>query len=85
MLVKILDADDHLVEKLKQVTGCVTASKAFVFASTAYICQLETSANQREKIARLEAEVHRLRSTINSARDAAALLLDRTAQTDMDI
>jgi len=83
MLVKILDADDDLVDRLKFVTGCATASKAFVFAATAYLGQLETGARQRDKIARLEARLAIAEQTIQRARSAAALLLEKTSQGDL--
>lgn len=83
MLVKITDFPDQLAEDLKSVTGQATASKAVLHAATKYSALLTDFNFQSLDVANLEQEVVRLRSIIEGARSAAALLLDRTAQGDL--
>ncbi|WP_347506596.1 hypothetical protein [Pseudomonas anguilliseptica] len=82
MLVKI-HADDDFIERLKDVTGERTGSKAVAAAYLAYMDQLNM-------IARLERENGQLRETvrvhqqvIRRARESAAALLDHVAQGDL--
>lgn len=83
MLVKITDFPDDLVDDLKAVTGQVTASKAVFHAATRYTGLLSEFNDLCLYIAQLEQEGARLRSIIEGARSAAALLLDQTAQESL--
>lgn len=85
MLVKILDADDQFVELLKSQTGTNTASKAYAHAAECYGMYLTANGLLELEIDTLRHKVARLESVIEGARSAAALLLDRTSQTDLDL
>lgn len=85
MLVKILDADPDFVKTLKAQTRQNTASKAYAYAASRYqVLRVEID-DQRYLIEALEADVARLKQVIEGARSAAAQLLDRTSQAEMDV
>lgn len=83
MLIKITDADERFVEKLKTATGTATGSKAYVKAAADYDYLVKTVAWQKGEIARLEDMIRRRDQTIEGARSAAALLLEKTSQGDL--
>ena len=85
MLVKILDADPEFVQTLKSQTGANTASKAYAHAAECYGMYVNANALAVLEIDRLTAKVASLEATIEGARSAAALLLDRTAQQPLDV
>ena len=83
MLVKITDFPDDMIENLKRATGQATASKAVFFASTQFINVLTERDQAFLDALNMEHEILRLRSIIEGARSAAALLLEKTAQGDL--
>lgn len=83
MLLKIIDFPDQLADDLKSVTGQATASKAVLHAASKYSALLTDFNFQSLDVEKLEQEVVRLRTIIEGARSAAALLLDHTAQEDL--
>jgi hypothetical protein len=85
MLVKILDADPDFVESLKNQTRTNTASKAFVYAAERYESLNSTIEDLKRRIHLLELRHDVALSVIEGARSAAALLLDRTSQADLDV
>lgn len=85
MLVKILDADDKFVELLKAQTGTNTASKAYAHAAECYGMYVTANGLAELEIDDLRRKILRLESVIEGARSAAALLLDRTSQADLDL
>jgi uncharacterized coiled-coil protein SlyX len=85
MLVKILDADPDFVESLKGQTGTNTASKAFIHAAERFQHLRLKIDDQDRYIEAIEADLARLRAVIEGARSAAALLLDRVAQAELDV
>lgn len=80
MLIKIQDMDEPTVERLKAITGKRTGSGAVETAAIAYIAQLETINDLRDKEAQLTARLEAAERTIQRARAAAAELLERTDQ-----
>ncbi|WP_367597495.1 hypothetical protein [Pseudomonas fulva] len=85
MLVKILDMDAATVDALKAVTGRKTASGAVETAALAYLAQRTTIHDLRDQVAQLTAQLEVAKRTIEGARSAAALLLEKTGQTAMEI
>lgn len=82
MLVK-LNPELSAVERLKSVTGTKTASKAYEIAGRdlpGMLSHIEDLYVEREE---LKQTIQVLRSTMEGARDAAALLLERTSQKDL--
>lgn len=83
MLLKIKEFDDALAEHLKRVTGEATASKAVLIAAQEY-SGLLYRIEQGEQAFQLAAqEVARLSSIVEGARASAALLLEKTSQSDL--
>jgi hypothetical protein len=82
MLVKF-DAEDEFVENLKSITGHNTASKAYQVAAATYVHQIETIGHLQSLVAKLREDVRVQRQIISSARDAAALLVEHTGQSDL--
>lgn len=85
MLVKLPDEDVEFVERLKQLTGEKTAAKAYKHAANQFPFVLHNLFSADVEIEKLKEEVFRLQSVIEGARSAAALLLDRTSQIDLDL
>lgn len=83
MLVKITDFPDGLSDLLRRLTSQATASKAVLVAASAYPTLVDDLAQSDMQIEHLETEILRLRSIIEGARSAAALLLEKTAQGDL--
>lgn len=83
MLVKILDADEVFVEKLKALTGEGTASKAFLKSALMFDFYLQKTGDLTDQVCRLQDEARRLKQIISGARSAAALLLEKTGQEDL--
>ncbi|AOE85626.1 hypothetical protein [Pseudomonas sp. TCU-HL1] len=83
MLIKIPDADDAFVEKLKRQTGSSTGSKAYAKAAAEYDFLVKTVEWQKREIARLEELVAVRDQTLKGARSAAILLLEATGQGDL--
>lgn len=83
MLVKITDFPDGLADLLRRLTSQATASKAVLVAASAYPTLVDDLAQSDMQIEHLETEILRLRSIIEGARCAAALLLEKTAQGDL--
>jgi len=83
MLVKITDFPDGLADLLRRLTSQATASKAVLFAASAYPTLVDDLAQSDMQIEHLETEILRLRSIIEGSRSAAALLLEKTAQGDI--
>jgi len=84
MLVKF-DADEDFVEALKSATGNNTASKAFQEASAKYLKQIDTIEYLQALVLKLRDQVSAQHQIISSARDAAAMLVERTSQDDLFI
>lgn len=85
MVIQLRDVTDSFVELIKSQTGQTTASKAFMLAAERYGMYVTANAQAELEIDRLTSKIHRLESVIEGARSAAALLLDRTSQTDLDL
>lgn len=83
MLIKIPDADDAFVEKLKRHTGQSTGSKAYAKAASEYNFLMKTVEWQKGEIARLEQLLAVRDQTIQGAREAAIRLLEATGQGDL--
>lgn len=83
MLIKIPDADDAFVEKLKRYTGTSTGSKAYAKAAAEYNFLMKTVEWQKGEIARLEQLLAVRDQTIQGAREAAIRLLEATGQGDL--
>ncbi|MDU9400773.1 hypothetical protein [Pseudomonas sp. zfem003] len=83
MLIKIPDADDAFVEKLKRHTGQSTGSKAYAKAAAEYNFLMKTVEWQKGEIARLEQLLAVRDQTIQGAREAAIRLLEATGQGDL--
>lgn len=83
MLIKITDADDRFVEKLKTATRTSTGSKAYAKAAADYDYLVKTVDWQKGEIARLEELIRVRDQVIEGARSAAALLLEKTGQADL--
>lgn len=85
MLVKVWDVDPDFVERLKQLTSEKTGSKAFARAAVQFESLHAHNLLLTDRVDSLRAELQRAYQIIEGARSAAALLLDRTAQTDIDL
>lgn len=83
MLLKISDFPDALADQLKSAFGTATASKAVLAAARRHLCLVASLDDATQHIEACELEIRRLRSIIEGARSAAALLLERTGQTDL--
>lgn len=75
MLVKIPNAPDDLVNRLKVLTGTATASKAFMSAANQHDKLLLKMQEQEALIALLTQRLAHANSVIASARSSAASLL----------
>lgn len=84
MLVKF-DADEDLVDAVKAFTGHAVASKAFMAAAERAIYLDALCKDKDAHITQLMLEVAHYRGLISSARQAAAMLVERTAQDDLFI
>jgi len=85
MLVKILDADDAFVEKLKLDTGATTASKAYAYAAERFAPLSEYCDDLNKQIFRLKTQLADADRTIASARSAAKVLLDHVSQASLEL
>lgn len=83
MLVKISDFPDDLAAMLKDSTAEATASKAVMTACYAFVSQRSEISMLRSRLALVEAQLERKQALIDSARNAAAQLLDNTGQMDL--
>jgi hypothetical protein len=83
MLIKLLDFPDDTADALKVFTGEATASKAVYRAADTYIANLEKIGSLKSHNELQAIEILRLRQLIESARFAAAALVDKTAQGDL--
>lgn len=77
MLVKIPDAPDDLVERVKAATGMATASKAFLAAARELQPLRDRVEDLNAQIASLQARLAESQNVIASAKSAAATLLGR--------
>ena len=75
MLVKILDAPDDLVDRLKQAPGMATASKAFLMAALSHEALKSKISEQQAEIETLRERLNHANGLIASARSAAVSLL----------
>jgi predicted nucleic acid-binding Zn-ribbon protein len=75
MLVKIPDAPDELVSRIKLATGMATASKAFMAAAQGHDSLKRQIIDQQAEIDSLRQRLEHANSLIASARSAAASLL----------
>ncbi|QEY15148.1 hypothetical protein D0C16_03705 [Cellvibrio sp. KY-GH-1] len=82
MLVKF-DADEDLIDALKQSTNMAVASKACHYAATQYLDLLQENARLHQKVAQMRDSIAVYRQIIDSARDAAAMLVERAGQADL--
>lgn len=82
MLVK-LNPDDDMVEKLKHFTGQRVASKAYELAGKEYPDMIQRIYALEVQLQDLEEIILVQQSIIDGARDAAALLVERTSQKDL--
>lgn len=85
MIVQIRNASDELIETLMHGTGSKTASGAFIQSAALYLTYQSQNEELRKKLAIARTENIRLRDVIESARFAAAALIDKTAQQDLDV
>jgi len=85
MLVKILDADPEFVDALKRHTRETTGSKAYAKAAFEYQLQRVKISDLERALDELARKYDRACTVIENARSAAAVLLEKTAQTDLDI
>lgn len=83
MLLKITDFPDDLADQLKARFASSTASKAVLAAASSYLSVSASLDSALEAVEARDLEIRRLRSIIEGARSAAALLLERTGQTDL--
>lgn len=84
MLVKLLDFPDELAEQLKRLTREVTASKAVYDAAKRYPAAVDYIDTLEHQLAEERLRNKALWQRIESARSAAAQLLDLTSQVDID-
>lgn len=85
MLIKITDFDDALLEQLKQRTFQTTGSKAVLKATQDYLVTLKENEHLMREVADLQRRLALAEQVIEGARSAAALLLEKTGQTAMEI
>ncbi|HBP5704442.1 TPA: hypothetical protein L6B19_18095 [Pseudomonas aeruginosa] len=85
MLIKIPDADDDFVARLKAATFQTTGSKAYAKAAEAYQPLKDEVDKLRAELASVRRELQSARQTIEGARSAAAQLLERVAQGDLGV
>lgn len=83
MLVKILDADPDFVDSLKLSTGASTASKAYAYAAEHHADLRAQIGDLHSQNAALSRRLELALRTIDGARSAAALLLEKTSQRDL--
>ncbi|MFG0540465.1 hypothetical protein ACF8EA_09700 [Pseudomonas sp. YQ_5] len=83
MLVKIPDMDDDVIAELKRTTGTRTGSRAVYLASLGYLEYHKICAEQDKEIADLRQKLAAAAQVIEGARSAAALLLEKTGQTEL--
>lgn len=81
MLIKF-DADQEMVDRLKMYTGERVASKAYKFAAEDVPDLTGQIRDLRRIVEDQKLEIRRLQVVIEQARSAAALLLEKTSQTD---
>lgn len=82
MLIKF-DAEEQLVDALKDKTRSAVASKAFHYAAIKYLDLLDQNAELHRINAQLRAELAGSQQIIAGAELAAKALLDRIGQRDM--
>lgn len=85
MLIKITDADPDFVEALKISTGTSTGSKAYAYAAERHGTLCRMIDDLRIQNDRLKSDLSRSRAVIEGARSAAAVLLEKTGQADLDL
>lgn len=81
MLIKF-DADEALADRMKLHYGQRVASKAFAMAAEDALALAARNHELEDVIQAQKLEIRRLQAVIEHARSAAALLLEKTAQTD---
>lgn len=81
MLIKF-DADQDMVDRLKLHTGERVASKAYKFAAEDVPDMAAEIRDLHRIVEDRNLEIRRLKAVIEQARSAAALLLEKTGQTD---
>lgn len=79
----IRDFPDALADQLKQKTSSATLSKAVLTVVKDHHCLMMQNEDLTLEVDRLQAEVNRLRSVIEGAREAAVQLFERTSQTEL--
>jgi hypothetical protein len=84
MLIKISDMDDEVIAKLKRTTGARTGSRAVYLAALGYLEYHKICAEQDKEIAQLKGRLAAATQVIEGARSAAALLLEKTSQSEME-
>lgn len=83
MLLTIRDVSEDLVQRAKVVTGKGTGSQAFIAGIELMLRLYCTVDEQRDEIERLRRIVDRQQQVLDSARDAAALLVEAAGQGDL--
>jgi hypothetical protein len=83
MLLTIRDVPEDLVQRAKVVTGKGTGSQAFIAGIELMFRLYCTVDEQRDEIERLRRIVDRQQQVLDSARDAAALLVEAAGQGDL--
>lgn len=82
-LLTIRDLPDDFVEKVKRATHCRVGSKAFIEAGHGFIVQKDKIARLERELAAAREQIKVYQQTIEGARSAAALLLERVGQGDL--
>jgi len=85
MVIQLRGIPDEFIEQLKRDTGEKTAAGAFSQAGTAYALHKRVIDDQESEINVLRYRLDLALEVIEGARTAAALLLDRTAQENLDL
>jgi len=85
MIVQIRNFDDEEIQALMASTGKKTASAAFGAAAHQYDFLRFKVENQAQIISSMRSRISHLESVIESARFAAAALVDKTSQQDLDV
>ncbi|WP_147406530.1 hypothetical protein [Pseudomonas reidholzensis] len=83
MFVTIREFPDALAIRLKLLTRTQTASKAVLAACEAFIPMRQHVRELEQKIQELERTNSALSQTLSEAREAALVLVERTAQPDL--
>jgi len=85
MIVQIRNFDDQEIQALMTSTGKKTASAAFGAAAHQYDHLRSKVDDHSQIINNMRSRISHLESVIESARFAAAALIDKTSQQDLDV